>query len=72
MFTASLSNFCFWNNTLCVLSIFLGHSCYNFINYIDLLKEPVFGYTDFLYCFCAFSFLDFSSHLYLFLSLLWA
>ena len=39
-------------NNLNILSFFLGLA--RFVNFVELFKEPTFGFIDFLYCFLCF------------------
>lgn len=53
-----------------ILSLFSfspGHSSKSFVDLADLLKEPTFGFIDFLYCFSIFYFIYSYSNLYYFL-----
>ena len=46
---------------------FLVVSLARFINFIDLCKEPIFGFVDFLYCITALYFFFFFLRFYLFI-----
>lgn len=42
-------------------SLFLSQSTLKFINFVELFKEPIFDFTDFLYNFSVFHFLSLMS-----------
>jgi hypothetical protein len=47
--------------------VFFCPSRWRYVNFVVLLKETTFGFTDFLYCFAIIYFIDLSSDLYYFI-----